>query len=119
MADEPPIDADDRVKLAATLGRRAAELDAQLERLAASSAPVSLDLSIGRLSRMEALQHQQIASAARRNVEAEKRALRAALRRIEAGTYGECVQCGGHIGRNRLMARPAAPFCRSCEAEGT
>jgi DnaK suppressor protein len=118
VADDSPITPEDRGNLIAMLERRVADLEIQLERLVSSSSPVSIDLSIGRLSRIDALQQQQIAGAARRNAEAEKRALRAALRRVQAGTYGECVACGGHIGRNRLAARPATPFCRQCEEEG-
>lgn len=32
----------------------------------------------------------------------------AALSRLDAGTYGECVDCGGEIGRDRLRAVPYA-----------
>ena len=39
-----------------------------------------------------------------------------ALRRIEAGDYGECFECGGEIARARLRALPFAVRCRDCEA---
>jgi len=46
----------------------------------------------------------------------------AALRRIEDGTYGSCVDCGAHIGMARLKAMPAASLCIRCassrEAQG-
>lgn len=35
----------------------------------------------------------------------------AALRRIEDGTYGTCVVCGGPIGEGRLEAVPYATLC--------
>lgn len=41
-------------------------------------------------------------------------ALEAALQRIEAGTYGLCVECGEHIAKERLMALPAAIRCEKC-----
>jgi len=34
-----------------------------------------------------------------------------ALRRIEDGTYGECVSCGRPIEASRLEAIPWAPYC--------
>src|SRR3546814_14246702 len=34
-----------------------------------------------------------------------------ALERIEKGTYGECVRCGGHIAAARLDVRPEAAIC--------
>ncbi len=37
-----------------------------------------------------------------------------ALERIAAGTYGECVRCGGAITPARLEARPEAALCIDC-----
>lgn len=38
-----------------------------------------------------------------------------ALLRIQEGTYGECLQCGGSIGLKRLEARPTAELCIECK----
>jgi RNA polymerase-binding protein DksA len=40
--------------------------------------------------------------------------IEAALQRLEAGTYGDCVSCGEPIGEGRLKVRPAATQCRDC-----
>ena len=40
--------------------------------------------------------------------------IRAALDRIEAGTYGDCVTCGLPISEDRLDLLPATPYCRRC-----
>ncbi|WP_112322964.1 TraR/DksA family transcriptional regulator [Oceanibium sediminis] len=40
--------------------------------------------------------------------------IRAALRRIEDGTYGECAKCGEQISEERLDLLPFTPFCRAC-----
>jgi RNA polymerase-binding transcription factor len=40
-----------------------------------------------------------------------------ALRRIELGTYGTCVDCGGGVPEGRLEAKPAAARCVSCQAK--
>ncbi|MFL5263317.1 MAG: TraR/DksA family transcriptional regulator [Anaeromyxobacteraceae bacterium] len=37
-----------------------------------------------------------------------------ALRRIEAGSYGNCEECGGPMGLQRLRAIPEARFCLTC-----
>lgn len=37
--------------------------------------------------------------------------VRAALKRIDDGTYGDCAACGKPIGWERLMARPYARTC--------
>lgn len=38
-----------------------------------------------------------------------------ALERIEAGTYGNCENCGEPIGKMRLMAFPRATLCMTCK----
>ena len=39
----------------------------------------------------------------------------AALRRVDEGTYGECVECGGPISSARLNADPAVALCIECQ----
>lgn len=40
-----------------------------------------------------------------------------ALQRIDAGTYGTCVDCGKPIPEGRLEARPEAARCVACQAK--
>ena len=42
-------------------------------------------------------------------------AVEAALARIEAGSYGECTDCGAHITAARLHAQPEAVRCVHCQ----
>ena len=44
----------------------------------------------------------------------EAQRIRAALQRIEDGTYGICVKCGDVISNERLDLLPYTPFCRKC-----
>ena len=46
---------------------------------------------------------------------AELRQVEAALSRIEAGTYGQCIDCGVEIPAARLHAAPEAPRCIACQ----
>ena len=41
--------------------------------------------------------------------------LDAALARIAAGTYGECISCAAHIPAKRLKASPEASRCIACQ----
>ena len=43
--------------------------------------------------------------------------IRAALARIDDGSYGECVVCGEDIGELRLKARPVTTHCIDCKTE--
>ncbi len=46
-----------------------------------------------------------------------KAKIRAALERIENGTYGICEECGGEIGIARLKARPVTTLCIECKSK--
>ena len=45
---------------------------------------------------------------------AEIRMIEAALTRIEEGTFGACVTCGGPISKERLDLLPYTPKCKHC-----
>ncbi len=45
----------------------------------------------------------------------ELRAVELARKRIDCGTYGECVSCGYPIPFERLLAMPAAERCAPCQ----
>ena len=70
--------------------------------------------SVGRLSRMDALQSQAMAQAQKRRRNAMQVVLQAALKRIDEGEFGFCDDCGDEIGQSRLMANPAITKCISC-----
>jgi DnaK suppressor protein len=93
------------------------ELRSLIETSADASKPVDLDQPIGRLSRMDAIQQQNMIQASRRSAELRLQQVAAALRRLGADEYGECLSCGDAIGAPRLAARPEAPFCISCQSK--
>lgn len=95
-------------------------LDGQLrDHLAASqesAAVVQLDqTSVGRLSRMDAMQAQQVAAAGRRQAQIRLDQVRAALKLLADGDYGACRLCEEPIGYRRLQARPESPLCVRCQ----
>jgi len=49
------------------------------------------------------------------NEEALATAIRDALARIDAGTFGDCVRCGRAISLERLRAVPYAAYCIECQ----
>lgn len=85
------------------------------EARAQEAAPVELDQAkMGRLSRMDALQQQAMAQASSRQNQAQERRLLAALKRIETGEYGHCLECDEAIQAKRLEFDPTALFCIAC-----
>ncbi len=81
----------------------------------AAAGIVELDqTSVGRLSRMDALQGQAMSQERGRRREVELRRIAAALQRIEQGDYGYCVSCDEAIAARRLDFDPAAAQCIAC-----
>jgi len=93
------------------------ELEQALAASDQSAKPVDLEQPIGRLSRMDAIQNQQIAKASRRNHELRLRLVLAAINNLEGGDYGLCTRCDGPIDFRRLKARPEARMCIDCARE--
>ena len=96
-----------------------AERLAELDLLDASSeqgrAAVTLQQdSVGRLSRMDALQQQAMAQAEQRRRNAERSRIRSALDRLDEGGWGWCVTCGDQIAAGRLRNDPGIATCVSC-----
>ena len=90
-------------------------LEAQLELTSEGSKPVALSTPIGRLSRMDAIQQQQMTKTGRSTLETKLRQVRNALDGHRKGEYGDCRSCEEPIGYQRLKARPEAPFCLRCQ----
>ena len=80
-----------------------------------SSKTVELDQStMGRLSRMDALQGQAMTQETKSRHEEGLRNISSALSRIESGDYGYCLKCDELISTARLEVDPAASLCISC-----
>lgn len=75
---------------------------------------VSPDRSIGRLSRLDAMQMQEVAKDAQRRREERLQLLEAARDRMDEGEYGNCEVCHEAIPWPRLEAQPEATRCGKC-----
>lgn len=81
----------------------------------ASTATVVLDQSsVGRLSRMDAMQGQQMALATEARRKEHIFQIKAALRRIRDNEFGDCSSCGDEISAGRLAINPAIMLCVKC-----
>lgn len=99
--------------------RRLAEKKLDLESMSALSeearAPVTLDQqSVGRLSRMDAMQQQAMAEAQERARKRDLVRIEMAERRLADGEYGWCGDCGEAIPDKRLEIDPMAEKCVRC-----
>jgi DnaK suppressor protein len=98
-------------KVKAILERKEAELVQALRKRDGIAIEKSAD-------QMDEIQYASERDLAIRNVDRESnllRQVRAALRRIDDGSFGTCIECEWVISPKRLAALPWAPRCIQCQ----
>lgn len=95
--------------------RRLAELEAAAALSDSDRKPVELDQqSVGRLSRVDAMQRQAMSFAAQARRQHDARMITAALERINTDDFGYCGGCGDPIPLPRLSLDATATTCIEC-----
>jgi DnaK suppressor protein len=80
---------------------------------------VELDqTTVGRVSRMDALQGQAMAKESQQRRTIQLQRIEASLQRLEKGIFGLCLRCGEDIHLKRLEFDPTAPLCIDCANQG-
>ena len=91
------------------------ELQEQEKSLKETIKPVELDQTMfGRISRMDAMQAQQMALDASRRRKLQLVKVKSAFQRISSGEYGYCLACDEEIDIRRLMVDPTNTHCIEC-----
>ena len=92
-----------------------AELNSQLSDLTEVAAYEHLGYSNHQADDASAAFDQAKDVSLRRNAEGLLKQVNAALRRLDLGTYGLCVECNQPIDTARLKAIPYAELCMDCQ----
>lgn len=93
------------------------QLQCQLDDTREQSDPVVLDQqATGRLTRMDAIQQQEMAKANRQQHLLLLNRVKLALAAMAEGDYGYCNECDEPIGYGRLKARPDSLLCIGCQS---
>lgn len=98
------------------LQARAAELRTEVEDGSQSASPYAGEV-VDREDEAAENVRSEIAGAEVARDRAELAQVEAALRRIETGGYGICIDCSEAIPRARLEAQPAALRCARCQEQ--
>lgn len=75
---------------------------------------VAVDVAIGRLSRLDSMQMEEVRKDAGRRRNQRIHLLQEALKKMDEGSYGQCDGCGEWIDYARLEQRPEANLCGDC-----
>lgn len=84
-----------------------------------SAKPVELDQqSVGRVSRIDAIQQQQLSLNSLKRQQMQLNQVRQALMKIDSDDFGLCGVCEEQISESRLLARPEHNLCLPCTKTG-
>jgi DnaK suppressor protein len=89
----------------------------ELERMVRNRDAITIEKSADALDEVQYASERELAI---RNLDRETnllRNVRAALRRIDEGTFGICMHCEEDISPKRIAAVPWAPFCIQCQEQ--
>lgn len=89
----------------------------EIKLLKEKTGPISPDCSLGRLTRQEMIQEQQINEHALHEAEIKLGKLKYAAGKIDKEDYGICMECEEDILFERLILIPESSHCVSCKQE--
>ena len=90
------------------------QIEAQITQLREKVKPIAPDCSLGRLTRMEAMNEQEVSQRILDETLLRKTRLRSALSRIDHDMFGLCIECEEPIGFERMKLRPESVRCIDC-----
>lgn len=89
--------------------------EAEVKQALEAAKPVELDqAAVGRLSRMDAMQQQEMVKAQQRRRQSFLIKIASALKRVEEDDFGYCSNCGEEIAPKRLELDPTTLTCIRC-----
>ncbi|NNE30471.1 MAG: TraR/DksA family transcriptional regulator [Saprospiraceae bacterium] len=106
--------AEEKEKLKEKIERSIEEFEEKIVALEANTQPISPENSIGRVSRMDAINNKSVAEAALRNAKRKLSKLQLALKSIDKSGFGLCDRCQQPIAPLRLMFLPESTRCIRC-----
>ncbi len=89
----------------------------EISTLEEKTKPIAPDCSIGRLTRQEMIQEQQVNEHALHETKIRLNKLQYASKKVTQEDYGVCMECEEDILFERLMLVPESSHCVSCKEE--
>ncbi len=93
-----------------------AETEANIEELKDQTKPIAPEDSLGRITRMDAINNKSVAEASLRIARGRLAKMRMALEKLDESDFGNCTICGNPIQAKRLMFMPQSTSCVRCAA---
>ncbi len=87
---------------------------AQIEELKVLTQPIKPENSLGRVSRMDAINNKSINDRGLRMAKMKLTKLEMAFEKIDESAFGKCSRCKNNIQEKRLMLLPESTLCVRC-----
>jgi len=104
----------DKVKIKDKIISDINKLEVNITQLIELTKPIAPENSIGRVSRMDAINNKSVNEAALRQANLKMNKLQLALKKIETPNFGVCSACKNAIPLPRLMFMPESSHCVAC-----
>jgi len=108
------MDVDERNKIKNKLADEIKETKKKISKYLELSKPIAPENSIGRISRMDAINNKSVLEAALREAQSKLIQLNNINNKISSSDFGLCETCKKSIPFGRLMIRPESKFCVNC-----
>jgi len=105
---------EERSTIQAKISSELTQLRVQIHQLTKLTQPIAPDCSLGRLTRVEAMNEQVINLKILEEARLRETRLQNALRRIDHEMFGICIECEEPIGIGRMLVRPESVRCVGC-----
>ena len=105
---------EERAQLKSKIEETIQKITTEITQLEENTKPIAPENSIGRVSRMDAINNKSVAEASLRSARRKLAKLKIALTKIEAPEFGRCSRCKQPIPPARLMFMPESTYCVSC-----
>lgn len=106
--------AEERKSLKEKILENIVKFEAQIKNLEEATKPISPENSLGRVSRMDAINNKGVAQASLHSARKRLVKLKISLEKIEDSDFGNCANCGNPIQSGRLMFMPESSNCVRC-----
>ena len=104
----------EREKIKSVIIENIAALKEEIAQLEEKTKPIAPDCSLGRLTRLEAMQEKEVCRHALDQAGIRLNKLEYALRKVDEPLYGICAECEEPIAPGRLMLMPESSKCVEC-----
>lgn len=106
--------AEERQALKLNIEENIKKTEEEIKQLEKMTKPVAPENSIGRISRMDAINNKSVADATLRSARRKLNNLNLALSKIDSPEFGNCSRCKRPIPPARLMYMPQSTRCIHC-----